>query len=99
MIKTPVIALTAGDPGGIGPEIILKTLKSVKRSSRIAYVVVGTLSAFELLKTKTGLGLPLQDITRADVKNLKAGSLSFLDVTAEARNLLSPKKYGAGNYY
>jgi 4-hydroxythreonine-4-phosphate dehydrogenase len=96
MIKTPVIALTAGDPGGIGPEIILKTLKSVKRSRRIAHVVVGTLSAFELLKTKTGLSLPLQKITRTEVKKLKAGSLSFLDVTAEARNLLSPKKYGMG---
>ena len=31
MKKKPVIAITMGDPGGIGPEIILKPLKSFKR--------------------------------------------------------------------
>jgi len=92
MMKTPVIALTAGDPGGIGPEIILKALKHNKRSSRCAYVVVGTHSAFKLLKDKTGLTLPLKSIERTQVQSLKAGSLSFLDVTPEALALLKRKK-------
>lgn len=91
MIKTPVIALTAGDPGGIGPEIIIKTLKSVKGSCGAAYVVIGTESAFQLLKDKTGLALPFTRVSRAEVKSLKAGSLSFLDVTPQARVLLNQK--------
>ncbi|MBP9866410.1 MAG: 4-hydroxythreonine-4-phosphate dehydrogenase PdxA [Candidatus Omnitrophica bacterium] len=92
MIKTPVIALTAGDPGGIGPEIIVKTLKSAKRSRRAAYVVVGTSTAFKLLKDKTGLSLPWQLITRAQVPRLTAGSLSFLDVTPQALARMPSKK-------
>jgi len=91
MIKTPVIALTAGDPGGIGPEIIVKTLKSLKRSRHCAYLIVGTDSAFKLLKDKTGLALPLKKIVRAEVKGLKAGSVSFLDVTSQALGSLNQK--------
>lgn len=92
MMKIPVIALTAGDPGGIGPEIIIKTLKSIKRSRRCAYVVVGTRSSFHLLKTKTGLSFPFKVISRQDIPQLKKGSVSFLDVTAETCELLKQKK-------
>jgi len=88
MIKPPVIAITAGDPGGVGPEIILKTLKRHKRSSKIAYLVIGTDCAFKLLKQKTNLSLPFKKITRGEIARLKPGSLAFWDVSAEALSYL-----------
>lgn len=108
-MKTSVIALTAGDPGGIGPEILVKTLKTHKRSKCRAYVVVGTEAAFQLLKDKTGLAVRGEKVARRDVKHLKGGSLSFLDVTAESlvylnqnvsakrQGLVRPGRVDAGN--
>ncbi len=84
MKKTPIIALTLGDPGGIGPEVIVKTLRALKRPRRAVYTVVGTSSAFRLLKEKTGLGISFQPTTPENLKHLKPGAIAFLDVTDAA---------------
>ena len=44
----PVIALTLGDPGGIGPEIIAAAFKK-KRSARFKYLLFGTPESFKRL--------------------------------------------------
>lgn len=38
----PVVALTMGDPAGIGPEIILKALKSAELHEQARFVIVGS---------------------------------------------------------
>ncbi len=54
-MSKPLIVLTMGDPGGIGPEVIAKTLKRFKFSSRFQYVIAGSQEPFRLLNKKTGL--------------------------------------------
>lgn len=51
----PLIILTMGDPGGIGPEVIAKTLKKHKLSSQFQYAIAGSREPFQLLNKKTGL--------------------------------------------
>ena len=45
--RGPVIALTAGDPCGIGPEVILKALAISSVSSRARWIIIGDHAVFE----------------------------------------------------
>ena len=47
MIPKPVIAITAGDPCGIGPEVVLKALDGFPRSPRVRLAVIGDSAVFE----------------------------------------------------
>ncbi len=74
MPKIPVLALTLGDPGGIGPEIIARTLAK-HNNAKIRYFVFGTPEPFKLLAKKCGIRLPSK-------KNI-----TFFDVSARAREI------------
>jgi 4-hydroxythreonine-4-phosphate dehydrogenase len=77
----PIIAVTMGDPGGVGPEVIVKSLKKLKPSQKCAYVVIGARSAFDLLKKKCGLSFSFKFITEIKQATLKKGKTYFLDIT------------------
>ncbi len=70
--RTPVIAFTLGDPGGIGPEIIAKSLQKKSLRSSFQYILFGSSAPFERLKSPS---------FKTSIKN---GKLMFVDVTAEA---------------
>ncbi|HMF76611.1 MAG TPA: 4-hydroxythreonine-4-phosphate dehydrogenase PdxA [Bryobacteraceae bacterium] len=53
----PVVALTMGDPSGIGPEIVLKALADAELAPLARWIVVGDSNVLELAKTFTGLSL------------------------------------------
>ena len=58
----PVIAITIGDPSGIGPEIILKALKNKEVYERCRPVVIGSIPALQRAQsaindTRLGFGL------------------------------------------
>jgi 4-hydroxythreonine-4-phosphate dehydrogenase len=55
----PVIAITSGDPNGIGPEVVLKSLlnPSVQRSVRV--LLVGPLEAFRYYARSVDFPLPI----------------------------------------
>ena len=55
MSNRPVIAITAGDPCGVGPEVILKALGSFRGRQRAHLVVIGDHAVF--LQTATRLRL------------------------------------------
>jgi 4-hydroxythreonine-4-phosphate dehydrogenase len=66
------LAISLGDPAGIGPEIVLKTLASLNPSQRDSLVVVGDravlIQAYEQLRTAGQVGLdpdavPLVEVT------------------------------------
>src|SRR3954447_11778832 len=54
----PVIALTMGDPAGIGPEIVLQAAADTELASLGRWVVVGDASVLELARQVTGIPLP-----------------------------------------
>ena len=51
----PVFALTAGDPNGIGPEVVLKALQSPELQERVRCVVVGSVLVMEHWAERLGL--------------------------------------------
>ncbi len=90
-MNLPVLALTAGDPGGIGPEIIVKTLRHLPRPRRSVYLVIGPQSAFRLLHKKTGLDFPFTAVKAGEIERLKAGTVAFLDTPAKNLTDLAPQ--------
>lgn len=66
-----VIAVTLGDPGGIGPEVVVRALQK-HRAPGIRHILFGTPEAFRLLTEKCGLRLSTSE------------NLSFVDVSARA---------------
>ncbi|MDD5227122.1 MAG: 4-hydroxythreonine-4-phosphate dehydrogenase PdxA [Candidatus Omnitrophica bacterium] len=80
MKQRHIIALTMGDPGGIGPEILVKALRKEKTSRRLAYLLIGSRQVFKTLCQKTGLRLPFQTVPSVLPGSLRAGKIYFLDV-------------------
>ena len=85
MPNRPVIALTMGDPGGIGPEILVKALQKEKPSKRCAYLLIGSLPTFKTLCKKTGLWLLIKIVHSVLPGSLRPGNIYFLDITLEKR--------------
>ena len=80
-MRKPIIAITMGDPGGIGPEVIAKTLKSFEYSDQYHYLLIGVASAFEFLQDELNLKLPLNPIPTLEFSFLRDDSINFLDVS------------------
>jgi 4-hydroxythreonine-4-phosphate dehydrogenase len=83
MKHTSVIALTMGDPGGIGPEILVKALREEKPSRRVAYLVIGARETFKVLCLKTGLWAPFKSLPVVSRSSLRPGNIYFLDIARE----------------
>jgi len=81
MSHNPVVALTIGDPGGIGPEILVKALQKEKLSKRLAYLLIGSRQVFKTLCQKTGLWLPFKTVQDVSPGSLRGGNIYLLDVS------------------
>ncbi len=88
MLQKPIIAITQGDPGGVGPEIIAKSLQHPENFSGVFLLLIGTAVVFEFVQEEFGIKLPLNPIPTLDPQFLRDDSLNFLDVTEEAGWLL-----------
>ena len=51
----PAIALTMGDPAGIGPEIVLKALADAEVAPLARWIVVGDARVLQMAEQSTGL--------------------------------------------
>lgn len=60
-MTSPKIGITLGDPGGIGPEIILKSLASEISLRHSEYILFGSRSVIEKEKQTLGLDLEIPD--------------------------------------
>ncbi len=79
--------MTMGDPGGIGPEIVVKALKN-ERSPAYAVLIAGVQEVFKMLELRTGLRIPFKTVSEKDLSRLEPGAVYFLDVAVQARVLL-----------
>jgi len=76
-VRAPTLAVTLGDPAGIGPEIITKAWSALRQTGP-AFVVVGDL---QQLASTSGPPLPLQRIGSADeAAAIFADALPVLDL-------------------
>ncbi len=82
----PIIAITMGDPGGIGPEIILKSLKEVSLSKAI-YMVIGSEEVFQYASDRLNLDFRPHLIPTLERSFLDEQQINFLDIITEAEAL------------
>lgn len=69
-MNSPTIGITLGDPGGIGPEVVLKAIQDKTQLPRAEFVLLGVRELWEAQKKK----FPLSKTTAADYK--------FIDIDA-----------------
>ena len=82
----PIIAITMGDPGGIGPEIILKTLQNTS-SKKAIYLVIGCDEVFQYALERSQIHFRFNVIPTLEASFLDDTQINFLDITREAEAL------------
>ncbi len=97
MPRQSIIAVTMGDPGGIGPEIILKALKSCKKKQSQPILVVGSRAVFEFAGRKCRVSIPFHFISELDQFRLRSDSINFLDISRETEKSFAPGKVTRAN--
>ena len=81
--KPQPLALTMGDPSGIGPEIILKSLTVLKNNN---YLVLGDPLIFESAIERFGIPFELNKIKTASEANFKSDILNLLITSKLTKN-------------
>ena len=81
-MSLPRIGITLGDPGGIGPEIVLKAFAGKFKLPGAQYILFGTRRFFEREEKALGTALPLRD--RSVDKTRPPGSLEIREIPAPA---------------
>ena len=78
----PIIAITMGDPSGIGPEVTLKALASSKISGLANFLLIG--DGFIVKKACRDMGLRLNKAKLLDLSNAGRGSFSYGKISASS---------------
>ena len=93
MPNLPIIAITMGDPSGIGPEIIIKSLQSPEVAKICVPVVIGDRTALERALSVCGSSLKIREISAVeDARTVTDGSIPLLALSHLAEGDMS---YGA----
>ncbi len=78
---TITLALTVGDPTGIGPEITLKALQKLKDFPDIKFVVIGSLKALDATKEVLHLSLPkTPQVTYMGIESDLPGTVAYKSI-------------------
>ncbi len=73
----PLVAVTQGDPAGIGGEVALKALKPKLSGSPVSYLMVGGFDSLQKTARKLKIHIPL---VRVDYPQAISGKLAVLDL-------------------
>jgi len=95
MDKKPVIAITMGDPGGVGPEIILKSLNTKAVWDACRPVIIGDRGVLELAKGPLSIGTRKALSTVSDPSELAEGEAAVIDLKNVGKDELTVGKAGA----
>lgn len=87
MSKKPVIAITMGDPSGVGPEIIAKSLIDQKIYENCFPFVVGDLKILQRGLDATNVSLNLNRILRPEEAKFNYGTIDVLDLDLVSEQL------------
>lgn len=78
----PVIAVTMGDPAGVGPEILIKALNDARVKKAASVIAVGDMGVLKEAAKRLRLKVPQDEqvisVTNLDMKKLKTGKPSKL---------------------
>ena len=81
-----IIAITMGDPGGIGPEVILKSLEQIE-SKKVIPLVIGSSDAFRFASERFQIPFAPHEVPTLERSLLREDTVNFLDMTREAEAL------------
>ena len=74
-----IIGITIGDPSGIGPEVVIKSLKYfLEREKKLTFILFGDRYVFEKNQSLTGIYFKVNFIKGKD--DIKEGAVNFLDL-------------------
>ena len=95
----PLLALTMGDPAGIGPEVIVRALQDTTVFDKCRPFVIGAVGAIRLASTLVGSNLIVQSVDDFQNAGRRPGQIDVLelpgvDVTGVVSRRLSAQ---AGN--
>ena len=91
----PLIGITMGDPSGIGPEIILTSLKKIN-NNKSNLIVIGNVDVMEKIKNLIGIkSMALNKITKVSDVKFKDDILNVYHLENIDLNKLVPKKVQA----
>jgi 4-hydroxythreonine-4-phosphate dehydrogenase len=79
----PLIAITMGDPAGIGAEVSLKALLDSQTYAMCRPLMVGTLAVLEQARDVLHSGQRLQPVTSPTAGRYTPGTVDVLDLSAE----------------
>ncbi len=77
--QLPVLALTTGDPAGVGPEIVVKSLAEGSWAGRLVPVVIGDASIVEQVVEGCRLDVKVRAITAPEQATATPGVVDVLD--------------------
>jgi len=89
-MKNPLIAVTMGDPGGVGPEVVVKALRTEGRRPQCRYLILGSYPVFESLRRRHRLALPPHEIVTKPEKESLKSKIRFMDISDSAGRMLHP---------
>lgn len=79
--KRPIVAVTMGDPAGIGPEIIIKALSLAELSRLSRPVVIGDARVMKnAMQYSKASPVALKEIKRLDEGDFRTGIINILDM-------------------
>lgn len=80
MTSIPVVGITMGDPAGIGPEIVCKTLSNEKVYAACRPFVIGSRAPMEHALRTCGLSAALNIISHAQEGSYQYGKIDIVDL-------------------
>jgi len=83
--RRPVVAVTSGDPCGVGPEVLLKALAQVGLPRWVGVVVIGDRTVLEATARRLRRRLPPWQVVRARTRPLPEAPLTLIDCGGAAR--------------
>ncbi|RBW67962.1 4-hydroxythreonine-4-phosphate dehydrogenase PdxA [Bacillus taeanensis] len=83
----PVIAITMGDPSGVGPEIIVKSLKDEAIYDKCQPFVIGDLKVLKKALDVTNVNLTLNSISQPEEAAYEYGTIDVLDLDLVSEDL------------
>jgi len=97
----PLIGITLGDPAGVGPEVVAKTLASKKLSSRARFLIIGEQAILRQYRKKFPANVFFHDLNIAKPADITVGNGNTISARTalacleEAVHLLKGKKIQA----
>ena len=79
-MNKPIIAITLGDPAGVGPEIIVKALKNKEIYDVCNPLVIGDNGVLDKALKITNSSLKLNAVSDADEGKYTLGTIDFIDL-------------------